>query len=110
LKNRATRAAKKMKKSERRCMIDDDIDDCDCERLRDNFTTLRTEYQEHHGRAYDYYRMGIEEAIKTDPRSIFVYVDLKKKRVGYPWVMNFEDQSASESQEMIFYDLFGSCE
>jgi hypothetical protein len=37
-------------------MIDDDIDDCACERLADNFTALRTGYQEHHERAYNYYR------------------------------------------------------
>jgi hypothetical protein len=44
---------KRWKKCVRWCMIDDDIDDCDCDRLRDDFTALRTEYQEHHGRAYD---------------------------------------------------------
>jgi hypothetical protein len=43
------RAAKRMKK--KRCIIDDDIDDYDCERLRDAFTALRTDYQENHGRA-----------------------------------------------------------
>jgi hypothetical protein len=31
-----------MKNSEQWCLIDDDINDCDCERLRDNFTALRT--------------------------------------------------------------------
>jgi hypothetical protein len=51
---------------------------------------LRTDYQEHHGRAYDGFRISIEEAIKTDSKSFFFwYVDLKKKRVGYPLVMSF---------------------
>jgi hypothetical protein len=52
-------------------MIDDDIDDCDCEQLGNDFIALRTEYQEHHGRAYDDYLIGIEEAIKTDPKKVF---------------------------------------
>jgi hypothetical protein len=42
-----------------------------------------------HGRAYDNYRVGIEEAIKNDPKTFFVNVDLKKKHVGYPSVMHF---------------------
>jgi hypothetical protein len=33
-------------------------------------------------RAFDDYRVGIEEAIKIDPKIFFGYVDLKKKRVG----------------------------
>jgi hypothetical protein len=63
LKNKATKAAKKMKESERRCMVDDDISECDCERLRGDFTTLRSTYQ---------------ELIMS---------------VGYPFVMSFEGQS-----------------
>jgi hypothetical protein len=47
LKNRTTKAAKKMKESERRCMVDDDISECDWERLRGDFTSLRSSYQEH---------------------------------------------------------------
>jgi hypothetical protein len=45
-------------------MIDDFIDDCDCQRL----ILLRTEYQELF--AYNDYRIGIKEAIKTDPRTL----------------------------------------
>jgi hypothetical protein len=63
LKNRPTRAAKKIKLNERRYMLDDDIDDCECNRLRDDITALKTEYQEHHWRARDDYRIGIEKAI-----------------------------------------------
>jgi hypothetical protein len=37
-------------------------------------------------------------------RVFFRYVDLKKKRIGYPSVMNFEGQSGSGSQEI--YDHF----
>jgi hypothetical protein len=35
------------------------------------------------------------EAIKSDPRTFFGYVDLKKKHVGYPSVMHFEGRLAS---------------
>jgi hypothetical protein len=42
-----------------------------------------------HDRTYDYYRAEIEEAIKSDPKTFFVYVDLKKKRVGYSSDMQF---------------------
>jgi hypothetical protein len=47
----SNKCCKKDEKSEQRCMIDDNIDVWDCERLRDDFTALRTEYQEH-----DYHR------------------------------------------------------
>jgi hypothetical protein len=59
-------------------MVDDDIS----ERLWGDFTALRSTYQKRHGFAYDGYRIGIEEEIKT--YLFFRYVDLKKKRVGYP--------------------------
>jgi hypothetical protein len=53
-------------------MSNDDIDDCDCERLRDDFTALKTDnHQEHHGGTYDVYCIGIEKAIKTNPKSFF---------------------------------------
>jgi hypothetical protein len=54
-------AAKKMKESERRCMVDEDFGECDCERLRGDLTALISTYQERHGLAYDDYRIGIEE-------------------------------------------------
>jgi hypothetical protein len=41
-------------------MVDNDISECDCE---STFTALRSTY---HGFAYDDYRIGIEEEIKTD--------------------------------------------
>jgi hypothetical protein len=92
LKNRATRAAKRWNKASM-------INGCDCERLQDHFTAFRTEYQEHLGRAYDDYRIVIEEAIKTEPRSFYwVRWSKKKKRVDYPSVMIFEDRPASGSQ------------
>jgi hypothetical protein len=54
------------------------------------------EYQiMHYGRAYDDCRVGLEEAIEIDPKTFFGYVDLKKKRVGYPSVMHFEGRLAS---------------
>jgi hypothetical protein len=80
LRNKTTKAARKMKESERRCMVDDDISECDCERLRGDLTGLRSTYQERHGLAYDDYRIGIEEEINTNPKSFFFrYVDLKRK-------------------------------
>jgi hypothetical protein len=39
--------------------------------------------------------IGIEEAIKSDPKTFLAYVDLKKKCVGYPSVMHFEGRLAS---------------
>jgi hypothetical protein len=87
LKNKTTKAAKNMKESEWRCMVDDEISECS--------------YQERHGFAYDDYRIGTEQEIKTGPKSFFLrYVDLKKKRVGYPSVMDFEGHSGSGSQEI----------
>jgi F0F1-type ATP synthase beta subunit len=46
LKNEKTTAAKKKKASERRCMVDDNINECDCDRLRSDFTALRSTYQQ----------------------------------------------------------------
>jgi hypothetical protein len=85
-------------------VLDDGISECDCERLRGDFTALRSTYQERHGLAYDDYRISIEEEIKTDPESFARYADLKKKRVGHPSVINFEGQSGTGSQEIC--DLF----
>jgi hypothetical protein len=45
-------------------MVDDDISECDYERLRDDFTALRSTYQERHGFAY---RIGIRGEINDDP-------------------------------------------
>jgi hypothetical protein len=55
----------------------------------ESFFHSREEYQLMHGRAYDDYRVGIEDAIKSDPKTFFGSVDLKQKRVGYPSVMHF---------------------
>jgi hypothetical protein len=52
-------------------MLDDLINDCDCERPRSDFTTLRSTYQERYGLAYDDYRIDIKEEIQTDPKSFF---------------------------------------
>jgi hypothetical protein len=83
LKNKKTKAAKRSKVSEKRCLENETIDDCECEQLRGEFFSLREEYQLMLGRAYDDYSVGIEEAIKNDPKTFFGYVDLKKKRVDY---------------------------
>jgi hypothetical protein len=95
LKNKKTKVAKRAKASQKRCLEDKTIDDCEYEQLRGEFLSLREEYQVMHGQAYDDYRVGIEEAIKSAPKTFFGYVDLKKKRVGYPSVMHFEGRLAS---------------
>jgi hypothetical protein len=84
-----------LKASEKRCLEDETIVDCECEQLRGEFLSLREEYQLMPGRAYDIYSVGIEEAINSDPKTFFGYVDLKKKRVGYPSVMHFESRLTS---------------
>jgi hypothetical protein len=83
-----------------RSLKDDAIDNCECKRLREKFVSLREEYQQQHGRAYDDYCARIEEAIKSDPKTYFGYVDLKKKHVGYPSVMHFEGRLASGFEEV----------
>jgi hypothetical protein len=47
------------------------------------------------GLAYDDYRIGIEEGIKTDPKFFLCMLIYRKKRVGYPYVI--ENQSGSGS-------------
>jgi hypothetical protein len=84
LKNKKTKTVKRSKTSEKRCLENETIDDCECEQLRGELVSLRVEYQQIHGRAYEDYRVGIEEAIKSGPKTFFGYVDLKKKRVGSP--------------------------
>jgi hypothetical protein len=58
LMNRTTRAAKKMEESGRRCLMNVDIDECDCKELQNDFVAPKSNYQEHYGRAYDDYRIG----------------------------------------------------
>jgi ABC-type transport system involved in multi-copper enzyme maturation permease subunit len=38
---------------------------------RGDFTALKSTFKERHGYVYDNYRIGIEEEIKTDPKSVF---------------------------------------
>jgi hypothetical protein len=71
IENKTIKAVRKMKESEWRYIVDDDISECDCERLRGDFTALRSMYQERHGLAYDDYCIGIAEEIKTDSKSFF---------------------------------------
>jgi hypothetical protein len=75
LKNNKAKALKKCKDSKKRCLKDDANDNCECERLREKFFSLSEEYQQQHSRAYDDYRARIEEAIKSDPKTFFGYVD-----------------------------------
>jgi hypothetical protein len=94
LKNKKTKAYKK------RCLEDETIDDCECKQLRREFFSLREEYQLMDGRAYDDYRVGIKEAIKSDPKTFFGYVDLRKKLIGYPSVIHFEGRLASGPEDI----------
>jgi hypothetical protein len=48
--------------------------------------------------------LALRRRLRPTLRVFFRYVDLKKKRVGYPSVMNFEGQLGSGSQEIC--DLF----
>jgi hypothetical protein len=40
--------------------------------------------------------LGLQRRSKATPKDLFGYVDLKKKRVGYPSVMDFEGRLASD--------------
>jgi hypothetical protein len=48
--------------------------------------------------------LALRKRLRPTLRVLFRYVDLEKKRLGYPSVMNFEGQSGSGSQEIC--DLF----
>jgi hypothetical protein len=61
IRNNKAEASKKSKDSEKRYLKNDATDNCECERLREKFVSLKEEYQQQHGRAYDDYR---EKAIK----------------------------------------------
>jgi hypothetical protein len=95
LKNNKAEASKKSKHIEKRGLKDDAIDNSECKRLREKFVSLREEFQQQHGRAFNDYRARIEGPIKSDPKTFFGYVDLKKKRVGYPTVVYFKGRLAS---------------
>jgi hypothetical protein len=84
LKNYKAKASKKSKDSEKRCLKDDAIDNCECKCLREKFVSLREEYQQQHGRAYGDYRARIEEAIKSDPKTFFWRCRLKEKACWLP--------------------------
>jgi hypothetical protein len=99
LKNKANSAAKKMKQSERHCLLNSSVNECECENLKAAFATARSEYQTAFNNAYDNYRIGIEESIKNDPKIFFKYVNLKKNRVGFPSVMNLDDKTASTNED-----------
>jgi hypothetical protein len=69
LKNKTTKAAKRMKESERRCMVDDDI---------------RSRYQERQGLLMTIIVLALRRKLRLTLGVFFRYADLKKKRVGYP--------------------------
>jgi hypothetical protein len=79
LKNNKAKTSKKSKDSENWCLKDDAIDNCECERLLEKFVSLKEEYQQQHGQAYDDYHAKIKEAIKSDPKTFFWICSLKEK-------------------------------
>jgi hypothetical protein len=58
---------KPRKNQKNQTVSDDAIDNCECERLREKFVSLREKHQQQHAGAHDVYRARIEEAIKSDP-------------------------------------------
>jgi hypothetical protein len=48
LRNKKTKAAKCWKRSERKCMINENIGDCMCETLKGRFENLREDYRNMH--------------------------------------------------------------
>jgi hypothetical protein len=86
LKNKTNSAAKKMKQSERHCLLNSNVNECECENFRSAFTSARSDYQSAFNNAYDDFRIGIEDSIKNDPKTFFKYVNLKKNR-RFPSVM-----------------------
>jgi hypothetical protein len=64
-----------------------------------NFLPQGPEYQMVFNSEYDDFRKGVEAAIKSDPKTFFQYVNLKKNRVGLPSVKNFENKTASLNEE-----------
>jgi hypothetical protein len=89
LENQINSAAKKMKKSERPCLLTSNVNECEWENLRSVFTTARSEYQWAFNNAFDNYRIGIEDAIKNDPKAFFKYVK---------YAMNLEATTASTNE------------
>jgi hypothetical protein len=94
-----------MKKSERQCIVDEDISECDCERLRSDFAALiEVRIRSVMGLLMTIIVLAFKKRLRPSLRVFFGYVDLKKKRVGYTFVMNFEGQSGSRSEKIC--DLF----
>jgi hypothetical protein len=82
-----TIAAKKMKESERRCMVDDNISECNCERLQAILLLLEVHIRSVMGLLMTIIVLAFKRRLRPTLRVFFMYVDLKKKRVGYPSVM-----------------------
>jgi hypothetical protein len=98
LKNKSNSAAKKMKQSEALCLSDPGINECNCERLRNEFDVARSEYKLVSRNSYEHYRENLESSIKTNTKAFFKYVDLKKNRVGLPSVTKFEEKVATTAE------------
>jgi hypothetical protein len=80
-------------------MSNEHIDDCECERFREDFVFARSDYQLIHRGAHDDYREKTKRSIKKDPKTFFRYLDLKKKKFGYPYVMKFGNRKAASNEE-----------
>jgi hypothetical protein len=80
LKNKKIHVGKKAAECERRYLKDRDINECDCEQLRLDFSELRADNQHDHGQAYDDHRAGIEDPIK--PEELHWVREFQKKGLG----------------------------
>jgi hypothetical protein len=74
-KNRKTLAGKKAK-SKRRCMNNRDINECNCEQLRMDFSELRAKYQHEHLKSCDDYRARYG-AKDTSDLSLRVFIEFE---------------------------------
>jgi hypothetical protein len=78
--NNKANASKKSKDSEKRSLKEDVIDNNECER---------------YGRNLSHSERSISNRMVGQTMTFFGYIDLKKKRVGYPSVMKFETYCSS---------------
>jgi hypothetical protein len=89
LKNKMTKAAKKMKESERRCMADDDISEFDCERLRTILLLLEVRIRSVMGLLMTLIELALQRRSRKNVLVIHMSIRL-----------NFEGQSGPGSQEI----------
>jgi hypothetical protein len=75
LKNKTTKVAKNLKESERRCMVDDDISECDCERLPAILLLLEVRIRSVMSLLMTMIVLALKKRFKPTLRVFFRYVD-----------------------------------